>query len=160
MPAPLQPAQKTNETSGPKADLSIAYQVPAGWEEQPASGMRAATFRAGDAEAFVTPLAGLAGDLSSNVNRWRGQIGLPPATEEAIKSAVKELPIAGRNAPYVDLLGPDGPKRQRMLVAIVDRGDRTWFVKLIGPAETVARQQAAFESFCRSLRFSAGAKDG
>ena len=40
---------------------------------------------------------------------------------------------------------------------ILPRPDRTWFVKLRGPAELVAAQQAAFEAFVRSVRFP-GAK--
>ena len=39
----------------------------------------------------------------------------------------------------------------RMLGAIAETGDGLWFVKLTGPAPTVARWQPGFEDFLDSL---------
>src|SRR5262245_25745365 len=56
----------------------IRWIAPAGWTEQPASGMRAASFRVPAGEEFievsVVPLGGEAGGELANVNRWRGQL--------------------------------------------------------------------------------------
>src|SRR5207248_6044588 len=125
----------------------------------PASGFRAASFRVRDgdrtAEASATPFPGPAGGLLANVNRWRKEVNLGDATEEQILKESKTVEVAGESARYVDLLGPesDGPKRQRTLGVILPRGDTTWFFKLRGPADLVAKQQAAFEAFVRSVRF-------
>jgi hypothetical protein len=99
------------------------------------------------------------GGLTANVNRWRSQVKLPEADEAAIKKSDKEITVDGAAAHYFDLLGPEGEKRQRMLVIVAERGEKTWFIKMIGPAETVARNQSAFESFSKSIRFP-GAKNG
>ncbi len=58
------------------------WKLPEGWQEQPASGMRAATLvipaAAKPLELSVTvlPWSGAPGELLSNVNRWRGQLQL------------------------------------------------------------------------------------
>ena len=54
----------------------------------------------------------------------------------------------------VDLTGPKG----RMLAGTLLHGGRSWFVKMTGPADLVGKQQPAFETFVKSLRFEAGTK--
>src|SRR5262249_31105449 len=122
-------------------------------------GMRVAAFKVTDggqsAEVTVIPLAGQAGGLLSNVNRWRGQIGLPDTTDEQLRQEAKMLDSPARPGGYADLTRAEGRAVGRVLL----HGGRSWFVKLQGPAELVGKQQAAFEAFVKSLRFAAaGAK--
>jgi hypothetical protein len=48
------------------------------------------------------------------------------------------------------------PDRQslRLRVAILERGDTVWFIRLDGPEEQVAQHQAAFDGFVRSTEFT------
>lgn len=142
----------------------VKFQTPSGWTPLPATGFRAAAFRVADGEAnadvTVIVLNGEAGGLRANVNRWRGEIGLGEQDEATVRAEAKELPVEGQPATYVDLLGEPGPNRQRTLGVIVSRPGVTWFVKLKGPADLVAREQARFESFARSLQLTAGSTDG
>ncbi len=136
-----------------------AYDVPPGWQPLPATGMRVAAFKVTDggqsAEVTVIPLAGAAGGLLSNVNRWRGQVGLPDTTDEQLRKEAKMLDSPAGLVVAVDLTGPKG----RTLGGVLLHGGRSWFVKMTGPAELVVKQQAAFEAFVKSLRFAAaGAK--
>jgi hypothetical protein len=161
-PVALQPSKPVEPAKGAATPVAkLEYQTPSGWEVLPAGGMRAAAFSTGKgeerAEITITTLGAQYGGVTANVNRWRTQIKLPEADETAIKKSAKELTVDGAAVHYFDLLGPEGEKRQRMLVIIAERGERTWFIKMTGPAETVARNQAAFESFAKSLRFP-GAK--
>src|SRR5947209_8383871 len=48
-----------------------------------------------------------------------------------------------------------GPPPQRILAAVLPRDDRTWFFKLMGPADVVAAQKPAFDAFVHSLHFEA-----
>jgi hypothetical protein len=74
------------------------WTTPEGWTEEPASGMRAATFVIGDGEdkleCSVIPLPAPGGAASSddylldNVNRWRKQLGLNALTNDGIKTAL------------------------------------------------------------------------
>lgn len=63
----------------------IQWKLPEGWTESEGGAMfRIATLKAPSGiEIFVTELS--AGqEVLSNVNRWQGQLGLPPATEAAL----------------------------------------------------------------------------
>lgn len=51
------------------------------------------------------------------------------------------------------------PMPQRLLAAMVDPGDRTWFFKLSGPAEQVTKFAPQFHAFVGSLRFNPGSAD-
>jgi hypothetical protein len=136
----------------------LDYDLPDGWKEQAADGkMWLAGFRveAGGqaAEITVTRLGGAAGGIAGNVNRWRGQVELPPASEEQIRKESETVEVDGVKSNYVDLAGPHG---KRMLAVISFRGDRSWFVKMLGPTELVGKQKPEFEKFVRSLRFGGG----
>jgi hypothetical protein len=147
---------------------SLKYSLPDGWKKSSKlAAMSVATLQVTEggqaAEVTITPLSGRAGGLIENVKRWRGQINLGPAGDEQIRKEVREINVAGGPAQYVDLIGPetDGPRRQRLLGVVAERGEQTWFIKMKGPADLVAKQKAAFEAFVGSVRFdgSRGAND-
>jgi hypothetical protein len=111
-----------------------------------------------DARATIVPLSGDGGSLVANVNRWEGQLKLPPTPESDLAKLIKPLKVAGQDAPMFDLLGPagtDGKPQQRILATLVRRPTTTWFFKVIGPAETIAAQQANFLAFVDSVQFGA-----
>jgi hypothetical protein len=149
-PPPFVPEQAGHE--------KLVYDVPAGWQAQPPGQMRLAAFRVtvGDksVEVTISSLPGAAGGWVANVNRWRGQVGLSEATAADIEKDAKMLDSAAGRVAYADLTGPKG----RMLVGTILHGGTSWFVKVTGSAEVVDAQQAAFETFVKSLRFEAGAK--
>jgi hypothetical protein len=133
-----------------------AYDVPPGWNEVPATGMRVAAFKvtSGDksAEVTVIPLAGQAGGELANINRWRGEVGLPNVTAEQLDpSWAKVVETPAGKVLYVDLAGP----KERTLGAVLRHQEKTWFFKLRGPSDLVGMQQPAFEAFVNSLRFGA-----
>ncbi|MBX7106342.1 MAG: hypothetical protein K1X57_19850 [Gemmataceae bacterium] len=144
----------------PASRGKVTFDTPEGWKSLPASGIRAATLRVGSgdesAEATIIPLEGDAGGNVANVNRWRTEIRLPELDEAALKPTMKELPVEGKPCVYVDLLAPEGPKRQQTLAVIVSRGATTWFIKFRGNAKTVTENTAKFEAFVRSLKLPAG----
>ncbi len=127
---------------------ALAYETPPGWQDRGASGLRAASFAVQDgaarAEVTVIPLGREAADVRANVDRWREQLGLPPA---GAGEAATTLDVNGVAAPYVDLQGG-----RRMLAVMVERGDRVWFIKMLGDVALVGREKPAFESFVRSVR--------
>jgi hypothetical protein len=135
----------------------LSCDAPNGWKKLPAGGIRLAAFlvKEGEEEAEVTivPLGAQAGTLLANVNRWRGELGLEPTTEARLNDELRSLPIDGIPAHYVDLVGP----RSRILVAMLQREDSTWFFKMKGSADLVGRQKPAFESFVKSVKFTKGA---
>ena len=99
------------------------------------------------ASLTITPLGGTQ-DLLGNINRWRRQVGLGPlaSLDEQASSAVE---VAGQPGQLVDIVGAE----KRILGAISSHSGQTWFYKLAGPVSLVGDQEAAFESFIRSIRF-------
>jgi len=156
----------TAETAQPDGGQpsSIHFEIPPGWNQAPASGMRKAAFDIGDPEkhALVTviDLGPEAGGLLANVNRWRGQLQLQPVSEEELSKQVKQLPVDGKKGDYVDLLGsPTVEPRQAMLAVMVEHGGMTWFIKLTGDASIARREKPHFEQFVKSLRLGPQAAD-
>ena len=155
-PAPIGPAVGQATTEQP-----ITWNLPDDWRPMPGgSGMALASFtapgEAGPAKVTVTVLSGQAGGILANINRWRGQVGLGPV------HAIEEQPMTGVRvdqspAGLIDLTSTQGTTAgvERMLVVLVPRqqDNRTWFFKMTGPNDTVARHKQAFIGFVQSVSF-------
>jgi hypothetical protein len=110
------------------------------------------------AQITITPLSAQSGSLLANVNRWRGQIGLPEIGEMQLQRDLLETEVAGKRCPYADLLGPASavPHRLRLLAVVAKYGERIWYFKMVGNPELVEQQKSNFEAFLRSIRFEGG----
>jgi hypothetical protein len=98
------------------------------------------------------------GSMLVNVNRWRGEVGLPP-TDDEHKETVREAKIAGEQSIVFEFAGPGtGDGAARSYVAMLVKGRDMWFFKLLGPDKSVADQRANFDSFLQSLEFEASGK--
>lgn len=131
------------------------WQAPAHWKAGGPRPMRLASFEIpADGEpgdVSISSLSGTGGGLLSNVNRWRGQVGLPPLDEAALARESVSVDLAGgRKATVVDL-GGTGPRR--ILGAIVPDGDKTWFFKLTAPDALARKEKEAFLGWVKSLRW-------
>jgi hypothetical protein len=92
------------------------WQLPEGWKERPGDRFRHATLEIGGAmpplELAVSSLGrGGADDADyvlQNVNRWRGQVGLPPTTSEELKKEVEQFTIGEFSCTWVELTGTSG----------------------------------------------------
>lgn len=150
-------------TAVPTADgEGLTWTAPSHWTVKPASAMRKGSYAiAGDAGAVadlsITAFPGDVGGDLANVNRWRGQIQLPPLAAAELAAATTHLDYNGLHLTYVDLTSTSATAPQRVLGAIVPLNNATWFFKLSGPAPLIAREQAAFADFLKTIR-PAGAK--
>jgi hypothetical protein len=148
--------------TAPSADAKqpIHWTAPATWKQLPGNDMRYASFAVSpqhpDLQVTVVPLAGAGGSLLDNINRWEGQIGLPPSTENDLKGLISAINIAGTPAVLFDRTGAkptDGTPPKRILAAILAHGDRTWFFKLDGSNDLVDGEKNNFNTFVNSIRF-------
>ena len=157
-------AQATNiPTPSPLAapeKAALHYDVPPGWQEQPLTAMRAASFKVAgtaghEADVSVVFLAGQAGGDLANVNRWRDQLKLGPIDEQALAQSAEHVKVNGHDFLVVDLVsaGPinQPPLQTRILGAILNENDRSWFVKMTGEDTLVEAQKKAFTAFLSSL---------
>jgi hypothetical protein len=88
------------------------WTLPAGWNEQPGSGMRAATISIPAADGplelsvLSLPWTGSAeAGVLANVNRWRRQMGLPAIGPAKMSECTSELQLGDVLATRVDLYG-------------------------------------------------------
>lgn len=127
-----------------------SWSVPDGWKDLGASGMRLAAFDAGGVQVTVIALGSEAGDVRANVQRWRSQLGLSEASREEVGSHVTKVKVGGAEGSYIDI---EGGKNGRMIAAMVERGGRVWFFKMMGDRAIVAKQKENFDKFIASVRF-------
>jgi hypothetical protein len=139
--------------------------VPAGWEEKPASGMRVASYGVKrpdgrSADISVVAMGGGAGGELENVNRWRDQIGLEPATEADLAGLRSIIPAGNRQVVVYELDGKkavlDGKYAARTLAAILPAGEMTVFFKITGENALVAEQKPQFLAWLKSVDTGGG----
>ena len=91
-----------------------------------------------------------------NINRWRNQIGLPPAAEADLPKQIQSLDVEGGQAMLVDMTGTDprSGQKTRLIGAIVPQGGQTWFYKLMGNEQVVEREREGFTRFLKTVKYS------
>lgn len=149
-PRDSRPAPATLPAPNPASAGQLKFDLPGGWQEiENPSPMRVATIKAGEAELIVTRLAkGGWGDLLGNVNRWRGQVGLPPI-DDPTKQTPEIVEHNGQTWTTYQITGPE----KEMVVTFVTVGESVWFFRLGGNAAAIQAQKKPYESFLRSIKF-------
>jgi hypothetical protein len=150
--APEKPAAGRPQGNGTPR---LRYETPAGWSELPAKGMSMANFTAGKgpspAQVTLIPLGSEAGDLLANVNRWRGQIGLPPIERDEAERQAEPIDVGQGKGSYIRLVGPE----RSILAVLYSAGNSIWFITLKGGNDVVAGEIEHFQSFVHSLTIDA-----
>jgi len=136
---------------------SLVWSAPAAWRPKSGSAMRKGSYAVpgpGGAEAdlSITAFPGDVGGDLANVNRWRGQVQLPPLGPGELEAGVSRIQANGLALTVVDLTGAGAANRQSIVGAIVPVNGSTWFFKLMGPAPVVAAAKPAFLEFLRSVK--------
>src|SRR5712672_2639384 len=141
MPGSLSPAAET------------AIVTPPNWEPQPLSQMRQASFlvkadNGAVADVSFVSLGSAAGNVLENVNRWLGQLGQSPITEEKLGEMAQRLHTSLGDVTIVDVAGlPDNadPARDgRIIAAMVTTANATLFFKMRGNADLTEAQKGDF----------------
>ncbi len=145
--------------AAPAGADALTWKLPKGWTEARTPGsMRYATIAPPASEpkvdVSVVVLPGPAGGELANVNRWRGQIGLPPLDDAALGAARKRLKAAAGEVSLYDF-SSEGAKKTRVVAGFTVNRGNTWFVKMTGDADAVATHRGAFVNLLESLRLDA-----
>ena len=133
---------------------ALKWTLPKGWSEAAGGGsMRFATFKTpveGKVEGTVVVLPGAAGGELANVNRWRDQIGLPPLDEAGLAKARTTLKT---KAGALNVYDFSSPAKGRLVAGLISTPDgNTWFLKLTGDADSVAKAKPDFITILGSVR--------
>jgi hypothetical protein len=124
--------------------------LPAGWSVGPENSMRKATWivpgpKGSTAEIAVTVFPGSVGGLAANVNRWRGQVSLPPSSPDEIAASAQAAKVGGIESQRFVMTSPDG--KTSLDAFMTPKDGATWFFKMKGDAAAVEANAAAFAAF-------------
>jgi len=133
------------------------YEEPDGWLRRKSTQMRQVNFGFGPEGRGEVYVSETRGDLTQNVNRWRGQFGLEPISEAEMSSLPQVLAL-GAELALVEAKGTFGPgmgKASRpdygLLGVIGGTRDGVITIKMVGPAALVEKERENFLQFCRGL---------
>jgi hypothetical protein len=147
-------APEAGSPDGPK------WNAPANWTETDPGAMVFKKYSVtgaggGTGVVSVSVFQGGAGGTLINVNRWRGQMSLPPVAQEDLGNVAQSLEIAGDRATLVDFSGTDRQSGQaaRLVALIVPHGESTWYYKLTGDGPVVQEQRENFMKFVKTARY-------
>ena len=125
-----------------------SWDLPEGWTEQPGDGFRFATLLmpSGD-QPLAISISTLPLQVSPeqfvlmNVNRWRGQVGLPELTQEELAATLEKFKVGDRDAMFVSLVGESaGGGMSGAPIAPFAGGSTAPVTSApVGPAESTAR---------------------
>jgi hypothetical protein len=163
-PPPGAPAPAGNDqaamASTPVATASgdgLQWTAPASWEARAGSAMRKGTYiikgaGGATAELAITAFPGDVGGDLANVNRWRGQLQLPPIGPADLTLALERFQANGLSVAVAEMVATSGNPPQRVLGGIVPHAGSTWFFKLTGPDTVVTDVKPAFLDFLRTVK--------
>jgi hypothetical protein len=161
-------------SNGQNASGELHSKAPDGWiTENPTSKMRVAQYRLPKAEgdsddaSLVVYYFGATqgGAVQANIDRWIGQIQQPDGSASKDKAKTDNLTVNGLKVTTVDVTGTftaemtPGAGDQlnspnyRLRAAVIETPKGNYFVKLAGPAKTVAHWDQAFNDYLKSFEF-------
>jgi hypothetical protein len=162
------PAASPSGPSSPSAETGISsdlkYEVPAGWQQGKTDAMRKAAFTVQEGSrsvsiTIVVTEGAMAADLAANVNRWRGQVGLPPVDKDEVAASVKPIQVGDAAGSFIEIVGPKEPAPQKAVYgASAPRDGKVWSVTMRGDPELAARELERFQAFVKSIQFATGGK--
>ena len=145
----------SNNKSIPSNELTCT--IPEGWLVSNGSTMRLASynvpFNGGIGDLSVIRLGGDAGGIVANVNRWRGQLNLPPMDQDKISNITN---IANENKSkyrWFKIINETAPS-SAFLCAILPENNTTLFIKLNIPISAIEEIENQFLEFCSSIIIS------
>ncbi len=111
-------------------------------------------------ELTVSALPGNGGGLLPNINRWRGQLGLPELREDD-EASMRELlkpenltTVADGRGLLIEMSSEafDAALRRKAVVLMAPRREEIWFIKMTGPEKAVNAQRQALALWVRSFK--------
>jgi len=152
LPKPEKSSQK-QKVETPTSGFS--WEKPENWIPSAGSNMRLASFDVPFSDAkgdlSLIKLSGTGGDLESNINRWRGQLGLASQSLSEMKKNITTK--EGKLGKYQLIKLFNNQSNSAFLCAIMPVGSQTLFVKLSGGLTGIQESETDFISFCSSIDF-------
>ena len=166
------PNQQSNSTQSAGGELR--FKAPDGWTtEKSSSTMRVAQYKLpkteGDKEDASLVLyyfgANQGGTPQANIDRWIGQIQQADGSDSKSKAKTENLTVNGLKVTTVDVTGLytaemapgsgtfHNDDNYRLRAAVIETPKGNYFVKLAGPAKTIARWDQSYSDYLKSFEF-------
>ncbi len=164
-----QQANSTQATAG-----GLNFKAPEGWmTEKASSSMRVAQYKLpkaeGDKEDASLVLyyfgATQGGTAQANIDRWISQMQQPDGSDSKSKAKSETMTVNGLKITTVDVTGTytaemapgsgtfHNDENYRLRAAVVETPKGNYFVKLAGPAKTIARWDQSYMDYLKSFEF-------
>lgn len=156
----------TAAANNPSA-AGLTYTAPGGWKPvATSSSMRVAQFAVQDAELVIYYFGGAGGTIEANIERWVGQMQQPDGRPSSAVAKRQSRTVNGLKVTLVDVPGtyvaemtPGSPQRHNspnfhLRAAVIETANGPYFIKLTGPAKTIAASEKSFEAFLASVGFA------
>ena len=169
---PINSTQQPN--SAPNAAGELRFSTPNGWTvEKPSSSMRVAQYKLpkteGDKDDASLVLyyfgSNQGGTAQANIDRWISQMKQADGSSSKDKAKTETLTINGLKVTTVDVTGTYTAEMApgsgsfhddadyRLRAAVIETPKGNYFVKLAGPAKTVAHWEQAYTDYLKSFEF-------
>src|SRR5205085_10263959 len=156
------------------ASGELKFKVPDGWTtDKPTSSMRVAQYKLPKVEGdnddatlvlyYFGPTQG--GTAQANIDRWIGQMQQPDGSDSKSKAKTENLTVNGLKVTTVDVTGTYNAEmapgsgtfhnddNYRLRAAVIETPKGNYFVKLAGPAKTIARWDQSYNDYLKSFEF-------
>jgi len=135
----------------------LSWGCPEGWFPSDGSSVRLASFRADGADKTefdmsITRFPGDVGGMFSNVNRWRGQLGLEHYSDPAQVAAAAEVFKTSNFEFHIFKMHNDAEPPMATEVAILDLNGFSWFFKMTGAQSRIESESLRFRTFLESVK--------
>jgi hypothetical protein len=155
-------------------EAGLAFTAPPTWKSVPtSSSMRVAQYAlphvagdTADAELVVYYFGGSGGTVEANIERWVGQMRQPDGRPSSAVAKRQSRTVNGMKVTLVDVPGtyiaevtPGSAERHNspnfhLRAAVIETSNGPYFIKLTGPAKTIAASEKSFESFLASVKLT------
>ncbi|HMH43852.1 MAG TPA: hypothetical protein VK557_10240 [Pyrinomonadaceae bacterium] len=164
----------TQSNATQNASGNLHFKAPDGWTtEQASSSMRVAQYKLpkveGDKEdaSLVVYYFGATqgGTPQANIDRWISQMQQADGTSSKDKAKTETMTVNGLKLTTVDVAGTyiaemapgsntfHHDDNYRLRAAVVETPKGNYFVKLAGPAKTIARWDRSYNDYLKSFEF-------
>lgn len=173
-PTAISGMQSNSAQSSTNASGELHFKAPDGWvTEKASSSMRVAQYKLPKAEgdnddaSLVLYYFGATqgGTAQANIDRWISQMQQPDGSASKDKAKTETTTINGLKVTTVDVSGTytaemapgsgtfHNDTNYRLRAAVVETPKGNYFVKLAGPAKTIARWDQAYTDYLKSFEF-------
>jgi hypothetical protein len=167
-------AISNQQSNSQTATGDLRFKAPDEWTtEKSSSLMRVAQYKLpkaeGDKEDASLVLyyfgSNQGGTAQANIDRWIGQMKQTDGSDSKSKAKTENLTVNGLKVTTVDVNGTytaemapgsqtfHNDENYRLRAAVIETPKGNYFVKLVGPAKTIARWDQSYNAYLKSFEF-------